>query len=278
MTTITDRLEAATASHEAAAARMHALLDAIAVEASETAKGIVRLATTEETRTGTAPDVAVTPAGLAASAFTQLFSEVFVDAIGGDNGNNGELETPFETIDRAIETCPDGGSRVINLLTDLTWSNRRFVRSRNIYVRSVTSGGIAIGAPRRVLTVAGSAVQTDAAVATIAGLEYEGGGAVGFANVELRLPQAGGIGWSEPYRSLLRSTGFLSIAIQDCTLIGIAAAAGREGCLTNGTGGRSITSVNNTLTSMGGRWVAGIAAGVDPQTYSRVIVCTAGIY
>lgn len=277
MSTTAEQLAAATAELTAAAAAYRDLAEALEIQASEAAAGVVRFATDAEVLAGTAERLAVSPSRLGGRLAQLLVRAFYVNAAGGSNANPGTLAAPFATLDKAIEATPDGGGAVINLLSDVAWNNRRYVRLRNFFIRSVTPAGSVIGAARRVITVAAAAAASDVPEPSIAGLEYESGGAISFSNVEIRLPQAGAVGWADPYRALLRSQALLSIHTQDCTLVGLAAAAGREACITNVTGARMISSIGNTLTNMGGRWVTGVAAGTDPQTFSRIIVCTPGI-
>jgi len=71
-------------------------------------------------------------------AIGQFNRTVYVDALNGDDLNNGNSVTPFKTLSKALSVVPNGGLITIRLSSDVTWDNT--VLKSNAMIRIELNG------------------------------------------------------------------------------------------------------------------------------------------
>jgi len=179
---------------------------------------------------------------------SQIMRMIYVDEVNGLPGGDGTLEAPYPTIDAAIESYKLGQHARIRLLSDVTWSKAHNGMSGQFDIGGFAADGVT--AQTRTITLADEAAN-DASLAAGVTMIF---GALRFAGVNLVLG-----GGSKPWH--FRSEGHMNFAFRGSTLDG--SAGGSEALFTPAAGRGSIGVATVTITSMGGRWIDGFAAGTS---------------
>jgi len=199
--------------------------------------------------------------------------EFSVDAINGDDDNDGSQDAPFKTLIKAINGAPDGGFTTIRLLSDVELTVTRANLPANGSVQILGIGGY------RTLR--------------LPLLEYVGGGpydlemagfyalvstSLSMRTVRLELPARPDAGQSilENTQSAVIGTGglvgpgFIDLDLHGCQ---VTLPPVSVGVMVGASAGSVSLKVSSTSfpASLAGRWVTGIGAGTDPAGVSRVI-------
>ncbi len=75
---------------------------------------------------------------LIADAQSVMTKTVYVDQVNGNDGNDGSVNRPFKTLQKAVNSVPVGGSVYINLLSDIDYTTSGegliSIRNRTVYI------------------------------------------------------------------------------------------------------------------------------------------------
>lgn len=180
---------------------------------------------------------------------------VYVDQINGDNANNGTVDAPVQTLQRAINMSVWNGVLTILLKSDYHHDGQVHFRNGLINIRSDVSG------VTRKLTCADRVNDTDTGSPRFS--NGTGNSFFVFRHIEFEMCTAAAHVTS---KRLIACTGLTSVALLDCV---ITLPAGSDQCLmgpVNNHGMGLILQSTVYPAGMAGRWIENIAAATDPTT------------
>lgn len=182
----------------------------------------------------------------------------WVDAIGGDNVNDGlTAETPLQTINAAVNKTPPGSYVLVNLLADYTMEASIATGGRAIRIRGRSSANTSA---QRLFTqtVAGGEARR---------LLVQDGGSYQLNNLDIMLTKT----TISSGPNAFVSGRIKSLFLLDC---GIDVEAGVTTVSVMGQDGVAILEVDTVTAlddALSGHWIEGVAVSTNPNTLGKVL-------
>lgn len=180
---------------------------------------------------------------------------IYVDQTNGDDANDGTVDAPLQTLNRAKNMSVYNGILDIRLKSDYHHDRSLIFRNGQINIRSDVSG------LKRKFTCA--PVSVDSAVSTPSLSNGTGYSMFFFKDMELEMCTAGA---GVTAKRLVSCTGLTTVALIDCDVM---LPAGSDQCLmapVNNHGMGLCVQSTTYPVEMSGRWIENIAAATDPNT------------
>ena len=191
---------------------------------------------------------------------------VYVDAISGDDTADGEVNTPLATLEAALRRAVHGGVHTINLLSDVTMTERIELRP----TRCVIQGKSADGAFVKRRVAFSSSVATNRSDGWMAGVTHRNDGVLWLRSLNVELPVVGN---DVTYSAVISHWAGGTTVLYDSE---VTAQAGVNSHLIGPAQGLCVVHLAGTTLAAEvgpgtGVMFANIAAGTDPNSNWKII-------
>jgi len=194
---------------------------------------------------------------------------LYINQLTGSDTADGSFSAPLKTLEKAIAMTPTGGLLSARFLSDYAYSGHIVVEGISLEMRSDTIG------TKRALK---PAYFSDAdGVMSLAAVAIMLGGQVSMRDMSLQLPTVTGIatppagGFNTAIKSNTTGTSpFLAVKMINCEVVD---APGATASLCSAAGMPLILAITGVSfpASFGGRYLAGVTAGVSSNTLPHVV-------
>ncbi|MGE8050610.1 hypothetical protein ACQKPT_20215 [Pseudomonas monteilii] len=193
----------------------------------------------------------------------------YINSVTGDDKNPGTAAAPLKSIKQALYNTPAGGLAVCYLQTDYLLDTNVAVSNRAVHVCSDTAG------VKRKLRCA--YYPTDAGSTWLGGFVMYYGGLVMLTDITLDLPSPAGL---TPVPAGTKNAVFMSnsgggtpMLLVKLSACDVVAAADWVGTLVAAPSSAIAFEVQGTTfpANFGGRYINGVASGVNPATLSNIL-------